>query len=128
MITNYENALNDDLDNQNQGGGSNSFGTPGNTGNTTNSNYSDDGDEDSGIDENSLDDTEGGGGNIPGSYSSNESMSGANSPDDEFVDDDFVDDEETDDDLSEDTGSAGNGLGTASRSRSSYFASEKVLL
>ena len=95
MITTNENAYNDDLTNQNLGGGSNSFGTPDN-GDTTNQNFSDDADTDSSIDENSLDDTEGGGGNIPGSYSSNESMSGVNSTDD---DDDLTDD---DDDLLDD--------------------------
>ena len=89
MITTNENAWNDDVTNQNQGGGSNSFGTP-DAGDTTNQNFSDDADTDSTIDENSLDDTEGGG-NIPGSYSSNESMSGTNSPDD---DDDLANDDE----------------------------------
>jgi hypothetical protein len=110
MITTNENALNDDLNNQTQGEGSNSFGTPDN-GDTTNQNFSDDIDTDSGIDENALDDTEGGG-NIPGSYSSNESMSGSNSPDDDddldlatgddVPDDGILDDDDIDTDVDED--------------------------
>jgi hypothetical protein len=114
MITTNENNWNDDLNNQNQANGSNSFGTPDN-GDTTNRNFSEDIEDNSGIDRDSLsgDDTAG---NIPGSYSSNESFSGANSPDDDDdlaldddddiatgddidVDDDLID---TDDDLDED--------------------------
>jgi len=113
MITTNENALNDDLNDQNQGGGSNSFGTA-DTGDTTNRNYSDDVNADSVIDENKLDDTEGGG-NVPGSYSSNESMSGSNSPDDDddldlATGDDVPDDDELvdDDDLSDDDNLTGD--------------------
>jgi len=131
MITTNENALNDDLNNQNQGEGSNSFGTPDN-GDTTNQNYSDDIDTDSGIDKSSLDDTEGGG-NIPGSYSSNESMSGGNSSDDDddldlatgddVPDDDLLDDDDEtfdDDELADDTESDDDvDTGTTSGSGSS---------
>ncbi|MFD0792306.1 hypothetical protein ACFQZX_02325 [Mucilaginibacter litoreus] len=110
MIANNENAWNNDLD-QNQGYGSNSFGS-------TNT----------GIDESKLDDTEGGG-NIPGSYSSNEGFNGPNSvgggdsdfatgddipEDEELADDDLDDDEELDADLEEDTDLDGTANGSYS--------------
>ncbi|TSD66107.1 hypothetical protein FFF34_001520 [Inquilinus sp. KBS0705] len=96
MMTTNENTWSEDLNNQGQGSGSTSFGTP-DTGDTTNRNYSDDINDESGLDEDVLNDSDNG--NIPGSYSSNESMSGINSPDDDddlATGDDIPDD---DDDL-----------------------------
>lgn len=144
MITNNENALNDGLNNDNQGADTNSFGITDNE-DTTNQNYSNDADADTGIDENKLDDTEGGG-NIPGSYSSNESMNGTNSPDDDddldlatgddvpadddLLDDDLSDDEDIDvdeeDDLADDTETDGD-VNTGGATSANY-SSRSVLL
>ncbi|HEK20925.1 MULTISPECIES: hypothetical protein [unclassified Mucilaginibacter] len=96
MITNQENTWNNDTD-QNQGYATNSFG---------NSNTD--------IDENRLDDTEGGG-NIPGSYSSNESMTGTNSvggEEDDLADDELEEDDYEDADLEEDTDLDGTSAGS----------------
>ena len=85
METNNENISND-FNSQNQAGGSNSIGT------------------DSGMDKDTLS-GDNNTGNIPGAYSSNESFSGSNSPDEDddlATGDDINSDEElidTDDDL-----------------------------
>lgn len=115
-MTNQENTWNHDTD-QNQGYATNSFAA---------SNQD--------IDESRLDGTEGGG-NIPGSYSSNESMSGVNSvgdedddlatgddiPEDDELEDDELEDEDYEDaDMEEDTdldgASAGSYTGTINSS------------